>query len=93
LAKCLGNFEDVERQELSERVIELCKKIINAMSSGNGRSGRCESEDEIKQLLDLDAVDYDPEDFATALSVLEQKGAPGGLPLALFRTCLSRDTA
>jgi hypothetical protein len=50
------------------------KAAINrAMAAGNGRTARCDTEQELAERLDADGVDFDPADIPTALAQLEEE--------------------
>jgi len=59
---------------ISESVVDLAKAMVRVLQPG----WRVESEDELKQRLSVGGVEFDADDFATALAVLEGDGAPGG---------------
>jgi hypothetical protein len=51
-----------------QRIYALAKAIVRALQPRNGRSSRCETEDELRSRLSEDGVVYDPSDLPAALS-------------------------
>ncbi len=51
-----------------QRVYALAKAIVRALQPGNGRSSRCETEDELRSRLSEGGVVYDPSDLPAGLS-------------------------
>lgn len=62
-----GSAVSEEGQDaLPGRVVELAKSVVRALQPG--ARYRCESEDELRDRLAHAGVDFDPDDFAVALS-------------------------
>ena len=53
------------------------RAIVRALTPGNGRSNRCEAEDELLQRLDSDGVMFAASNLSAALSLLEANGHQG----------------
>jgi hypothetical protein len=66
---CAGSGEQVaDPLNPSDQVLTLIKAIVRALTADSGRSGNCESEEELLKRLDQDGAIYDPQDLPTALS-------------------------
>jgi hypothetical protein len=59
-----------------QRVYELAKAVVRALTPANGRSNPCE-EGELRERLDQDGVLYNSADLSPALSLLESNGEAG----------------
>lgn len=86
-----GSAVSEEGQDaLPGRVVELAKSVVRALQPG--ARYRCESEDELRDRLAHAGVDFDPDNFAVALEMLEQTvwvpldtGGLPGLPYRVLR--------
>lgn len=68
-----GSAMSEEGQDaLPGRVVELAKSVVRALQPG--ARYRCEPEDELRDRLAHAGVDFDPDNFAVALEMLEQHG-------------------
>jgi hypothetical protein len=54
--------------------LPLVESIVRALTPGNGRANLCGSEDELRQRLAEDGVEFESEQFLRALQLLEQNG-------------------
>src|SRR5512132_1810095 len=63
--------EDAVEVTADQRIHALARAVVRALEAGNGRSNRCETEEELRSRLADDGVGYHPQDLASALSLLE----------------------
>jgi hypothetical protein len=85
--------EGASGPEIPESVLSLIKAIVRALTPGNGRSHRSETEQELLERLHQDGVIFDPDDVPAALSALHSNGDGDydigqipGVPYKIVRT-------
>ena len=66
--------EDTPEVSAEQRTYALARSIVRSLLPGNGRSNRCDDEDDLRSRLDSDGVIYDPSELPAALSLLENNG-------------------
>jgi hypothetical protein len=59
-------------------MLEMARAIVRSLTPGQGRTNRCQSEDELRHRLTEDGVKINKNNFAAAVAVLEENGDPGG---------------
>lgn len=62
------------RPSVEPELEALLWSVVRALTPGNGRANQCASTDELRQRLAEDGVEFDPDQLAAALNLLERNG-------------------